>query len=182
VSDEQDDDLTGIFDDLSPEDFALEPKRGIIAFDKFVKENIQSIRMAYLASEGQINPVAVFADPMNEWVFVPNDDENMGEYVERLREAAKTLKATWFFISRKTMVGSYLTTNEDVSDLADPEVIARLEAEGQMTEGVLYYAERLEDGQREHRHGFMRAEDGRLTQVVEGNPIQTIELFSNILS
>lgn len=183
MSDEKDD-LTGIFDDLTPEDFLPELKRGILAFDAFVQDNIKSIRMAYLASDGQINPVAIFADPTNEWVFVPNDDENMGQYISRLREAAHTLKATWFFISRKTMVGSYVVevSDEDqIADVADPSAVKRAADAGLMSEGVLYYAERLEDGVRDVRHGYMRVENDRLGTVAEGNPLQRMELFSNIL-
>lgn len=182
---DNDDELTGIFDDLTPEDFALEEKRGIVAFDRFVKENIAAIRMAYLASEGQVNPVAVLASPENEWTFVPTDDENLGEYIERLREAAKTLKATWFFISRKTKVGSYAAdASNGIPDIADREVVKAARDQGILSEGIFYYAERYEDGVRDCRHGMMRADaDDRLSDPIEGNPhVQGVGIFSNILS
>lgn len=175
------DELTGIFDDLKPEDFAPR-KQGIVAFDAFVKENIRSLRVAYAAADGEINPIAIFASPDNEWTFSPTEDENMGQYIQRLREAAKTLKATWFFISKKTLVGALTATNDGTI----PEITNTGWAEQHrqlLTEGVVYYAERLEDGVKDCRHGIIYAEDGALTQVVEGNPnAQSMGLFSNILS
>lgn len=181
MSDDEHDDLTGIFDNLTPEDF-LEPlKKGVVAFDAFVKEQIKGVRMAWLAAEGNINSVAIFADPSNEWTFTPTEDENLGEYVERLREAGKTLNATWFFISRKTQVGAIALDTKDIKSADDPDLVNSMTEI--MGEGIFYYAERLEDGVRDVRLGMMRADGNELGRVVEGNAqVQGVGIFHHILS
>ena len=180
MSDFHDDELTGIFDNLTPEDFT--PFRGRIAFDKFVAENIETTRTSWLAADGHINPIAVLATPAERWTFAPTDDETLGEYVERLRGEAKRLGASWLFISRKTLVGTYLVDGDSVPDASDPEAIQKAIESGLMVEGVFYFAERVEGAERDSRHGLMRPEGERLGEVVEGNPNhQSASFFSRIL-
>lgn len=186
------DELTGIFDNLDPDDFndpitvkATRGERdnyGAEAFDQFIDRKIETVRESYLASEGQINPVATLASRTSEWMFTPTDEETLGQYVERLRSEAKRLGATWLFISRKTLVGSSQQDEDSVVDTSDPEQLqAGIEA-GLVSEGVFFFAERIEDGVRDHRHGIMKAENSdTLGELVMGNPVQTVSFFATIL-
>lgn len=180
--DDFDDELAGIFDHLTPEDFS--PFRGRIAFDQFITQNLETTRTSWLAADGQINPVAVLATATERWTYVPTDEETLGEYVERLRSEARRLKATWLFLSRKTLVGNYeVRVGDDVPDTSDPDALQKAIEKGIITEGIFYFAERSEDGKTDTRHGLMKPDkDGRLGPVVEGNPKhQTADFFKNIL-
>lgn len=174
------DELSGIFDNITPADFA--PFKGRLAFDQFVTKNLEMTRMAWLAADGQINPVAVLATAEKSWAFAPTDDETLGEYVERVRGEAKKLGATWLYISRKTLVGTFKVDPSDAPDATNPEAIQEAIEKGLMSEGLFYYAERLEDGERDCRHGMMRAQDNELGELIEGNPYhQSVSFFANIL-
>lgn len=180
------DDLTGIFDDLTPNDFSTVRNEGSMAFHRFVQENVKSVKIAFMAVDGNpINPLATFANPENEWVFSPNDDENLGQYVDRLRKVAKEIGATWFFISRMTQVATYSVDINDVpKDINGPEALAKASEHGAaVVPGILYYAERLENGVREVQHGIMKINENRLEDPIVGNGLaQSIGLFENILS
>lgn len=173
------DELTGIFDNITPDDFT--PYKGASSFDKFVRENIQTTKISWLAAEGNINPVAVMSNASECETFAPTDDETLGEYIARLRKAAKAMGATWFYFSRKTLVGSYRTANEgDIPDIADPA--HTLAHEDRLIEGVFYYAERHENGAREVRHGIMQPEGERLGDMIEGDArYQKIDLLDRML-
>lgn len=180
MTDNFDDELAGIFDDLSPEDFS--PNRGRVAFDKFVDRHVQIVRMAYLASEGNINPVAILATDTEEHEFTPTQEETLGEYVARLHDEAEGVGAKWLFISRKTLVGSLSIPASEMFDLSDPEQVQAAIEKGLMSEGVFYYAERTEGAERQRRHGMMRADGNRLAMQVEGDSEhQSVDFFSSIL-
>lgn len=186
-----DDELTGIFDDLTPDDFIRtttariethlpgSPNQGAEAFAKFVQHNVDTVRSSSIHANGNdINPVAVLANASTQWIFAPLPEENMGQYIQRLHDEAVNLNATWVFISRQTMVAA---TDEDV-DTTDPESIQAALDRGLMKKGVIFFAQRHEGDEWEHRHGMMHLEDGGLGPAVFGDPNQTVSYFARILS
>ncbi len=178
---DHDDELTGIFNDLTPQDFT--PFSGRVAFDDFVTQNINAMRIAWAAADGAVNPVAFLATAGKIDIHTAEDGETLGQYIERVQQEARKMGATWLFVSRKTLVGNYQASSRDtIPDATDPAALEKAIASGLMVEGLFYYAERLEDGQRDCRHGMMRAEGDRLGELIEGNPHhQTVGFFSNIL-
>jgi hypothetical protein len=188
-----DDEFTGIFDELTPEDFVREtsaritthlpgsPNCGPEEFAKFVEHNIGVVRASSLASGGKdINPVAVLANASTQWIFAPTEEENMGEYIARLNHEAEQLAATWVFISRQTMV-SARPGSEDMPDTSDEETIKEALAEGRLQSGVIFYAQRHEGDEWEHRHGMMYVEGDGLGPAVYGDPNQQVRYFARIL-
>lgn len=192
--DEFEDEFTGIFDHLNPEDFDRATtavlnnagqrvrggtNQGKDAFDKFVDLNLTTVRTCYLAARGRINPICVLATPDTQYSFTPEDDETLDDYVARLNREAKRLGAGWVFISRVTLVA---TGVDPTMDTTDPTLVQQMLDEGKMHQGVVWFAERLEKEVREHRHGLMKAErEDRLGDPLEGPPDQSFDLFSRIL-
>lgn len=197
MSDFQDtpDEFTGIFDDLNPADFAVQttarvetylpgsPNVGDDAFIKFVDHNIEVLRTSALAASGNdINPVATLASASTQWIFAPEPDENMGDYVARLHDEAKRLGANWCFISRFTQVAASPAGTFDPSEGIDNNDRGELmQAAGQLERGVVFYAAKIEDGEHKRRHGIMLVEGSGLTPPVFGNPEQPFEIFDAIL-
>lgn len=187
------DEFTGIFDDLTPEDFVREttakitthlpgsPHVGPEEFATFVEHNIGVVRSSSLASGGRdINPVAVLSTPSTQWIFAPTEDENMGDYIARLNHEAHQLGATWVFISRQTLV-SAKPGSDNMPDTSDEEAVQRALEEGQLQSGVVFYAQRHEGDEWEHCHGMMYIEDGGLGPAVYGDPAQRVRYFARIL-
>lgn len=184
---DNDDELTGIFDHLTPEDFAEQvgaPKeKQPESFDSWVQANIETTRVAWQAANGQINPIAVLAKEAERWTITPTDTETLGEYVDRVRAKAKSLGATRLYLARKTLVGNYTASEgDDIPDIADPAALQAAIEKGIIGEGAFYYAESLFGGLRTSRHGLMKAEGETLGELVEGTPEQqSVGLFQNML-
>lgn len=186
------DELDGIFDDLKPEDFFLETSaieevsrtsKGAEMFSAFVDEQLRAIRLAYAASQGQVNPIAILANTERQRVFSPEDDENMGQYTSRLNREAKLMGATWVFISRKTLVAAHHVSPDQIHDTNDPEAVAQAIADGVLKTGLIWFSERRENGERHRRHGIIEAlPNHNLGQPVEGDSSQAIPIFDRILA
>ncbi|HRD59548.1 MAG TPA: hypothetical protein PLZ93_00685 [Nocardioides sp.] len=183
VEDQARDEVSGIFDDLSPDDFAgirsLQVRPG--SFDDFVEDQVAALRIAYLSSDGEMNPVAVLGQGTSAWLHAPDEDETLGAYFARLETEARRIGATRFFISRKTHVGSAPVEHPDLPDVADAGMIREVLESGGLVEGVYYFAARRDGEEREYRHGIMKAHGNRLGEVVEGSPDQPMELLTGIL-
>jgi hypothetical protein len=188
-NDDFDDDFEyeGIFDDLTPQDFARDTSARIRAprtneFDAFVDEQIRAVRMAWIASETYMNPLALVANHDEQLVFIPDDDETLREFVARMHREAVKMGAIWTFVAQRCMVTSL--GHDDGSydgDLDDPEVIEKAMADGTLVLGVQWYAERREGGERQQRHGQLHDENGTLGALREGAPLQRVPLFPEIL-
>jgi hypothetical protein len=182
------DELAGIFDDLSPEDFNVETtaieeisrtNEGVDAFNSFVDEQMRAYRVAWVANHGRANPIAVLASPTMQRVFTPDAEETLGEYVKRLHREAIRMEAIWIFSARKTIVGSFMA-DED-TDIGDPEVIAEAMAAGKASEGVEWFAERREGDENHQRFGIMQSVDGRLSEPREAASTQSAAWWALVL-
>lgn len=182
-----DDELTGIFDDLKPEDFfgSTVGAAHVEPFSNFVDRMVETVRTAYLAAGGQVDSLAVLATGEREWSYVPNDEESLGDYLERLRLEAKRLSATRLFVIRRTMVGSQEIPAEDaekgeVFDVGHAQRIAEAVEDGRMVEGVFYYAS-CSEGAKVTRYGIMRSSGARLSEPVEAEVQQAVTHYDSIL-
>ena len=184
------DELTGIFDHIRPEDFILETtaiqeyertNEGVEAFNAFVDEQLRAARQSWIAAEGEVQPIAILASTTKQRVFTPDDEETLGEWVQRLHREAQRMQANWVFLTKRTMVGSAAPGAQDV-DFNDQEAVQAAIEAGTLVDGSLWYAERREGGERHHRFGIMRAKNGRLAEMEEGPSSQPSGLWSLILA
>jgi len=193
VTNEFDDDFTGIFDNLTPEMFSMETSavdetegnfRGVTAFNASVDERLRGIRAAFASSFGQINPIAVLSNAERQRVFVPEQDENLGMFLERLKREAVMMGAHWFFLAKKNVFSVWYDEagSEGSADVASPEAEQIAAERGSEPEvGILWYAERREGTEIHHRHGVLQIEGNRIAGATEGDSEQTMGVFSLVL-
>lgn len=187
------DEIEGCFAEATVADFLRESSAreevsghfaGAAAFQSFVDDQIRAVRTAWIASETYMQPLVVLASHDLERIFITDDDETLGQFVQRMSREAKAMQATWTFLAKRTMVaelGPMRETEHDI-DVDDPEAWQQALAEGLMRLGVLWFAERREAGEHTRRHGQMVDEVGTLGPLVEGARNQTIPLFEQILA
>ena len=195
------DDLTGIFDDLSPIDFiatsvvARSPRHDD-DFDHFVERQLHAVRYAFAAADGAINPIATLGTDTAEHMFTPEDDESLGQYVWRLRRQARIFGATTLFIFKKTKVGLLPQDDAVVKALEDgaltewarsqglavddPEAMRAALELGTQVDAVYWYAVQIGADPR-RRHGYITITDKQLGPLVEAEATQAVGAFDRIL-
>lgn len=186
------DNYEGIFDDATVEDFMRDTSAkvvtesqagGLDAFDRFIDEQLRAVRMAWLAAETYMQPLALLCNAREQRVFTPDDDESLRQFVDRLHREAVAMEATWTFVAKRSMVanlGPALETDDDV-DVSDPDEWEKAVAAGVIRLGVVWYGERVDGTERLFRHGQMQDEEGTLGEMREGSRNQSIPLFAAIL-
>lgn len=184
---DQPDEFTDIFAEATVADFlrsssARDEMARTDDFDTFVAEQIRAVRTAWIASETYMQPLALVADDRTQKIFIPDDDETLRQFVERVHREAKAMGATWTFVAKRTMVASFGATDDgyDVS-IDDEEAWEKAVAEGLVNLGVVWYAEHRDEHTMQRRHGQMQDEDGTLGRLIEGAANQGFPLFSEIL-
>lgn len=186
-----DDEFDGIFDNATVEDFMRETSarsevkmrnEGLEAFNTFVEDQLRAVRTAWIAAETYMQPLAIVANQDKQRIFIPDDDETLGQFVERMHREAKKMKAIWTFIAKRTMVARVADgLDDDDTDVTDSDKWQEILDAGLAQLGVIWYAERREGKTRMHRHGQMVDDNGALDDPIEGAPQQTIPLFAKIL-
>lgn len=183
----------GVFDDATMADFTretsaktevLRKNMGHEAFTAFVDEQIRTIRTAWIASETYMQPIAIVANHEKQRIFTPDEDETLRQFIARMHREAVAMDAIWTFVAKRNMVASLGASSPDDEysvDVSDPEQWQQAIADGLVRLGVVWYAERREDGNRERRHGQMQDEEGTLGRLREGAPNQNMPLFTEIL-
>jgi hypothetical protein len=187
-SDLPNDEYTGIFDEATVGDFLRESSARdrwsrTNSFDTFVDEQIRAIRTAWIAAETYMQPVALIANDHDQSLFIPDDDETLREFIDRVHREAKAMGATWTFVAKRTMVASFGSEGAEDFDLPvdDAEAWEKAVAQGLATLGVVWYAEHRDDRVHQRRHGQLQEENGVLGRLREGAPNQSIPLFAEIL-
>lgn len=188
------DDLTGIFDHLTPDMFIAETSAidetegnyvGVDAFNASVDERIRGLRAAFATSFGNINPLAVLSNATTQRVFTPQQDENVGLFLERLQREAMTMGAHWFFFAKRNVFAVYWRELDDDDvrhDAASDESQREAIADGTEPEvGILWYAERREGAEIHHRQGVLEIDGHRISGATEGDGRQTLGVFSTVL-
>lgn len=179
------DEFTGIFDDLNPDDFtratsAIAEMPRTETFADFVDDQLRAVRFAFASASGQIDPLATLASRSTERVFSADDDESLGQYVQRLRREAQGIQAEWLFIFKKTIVGTFARGDESTaSDSA--EAMQEALNDGTTMEAVYWYAEDHSGSEPARRHGFLTIVGNHLGDMIEGDAEQTVNLFNGIL-
>lgn len=180
------DELTGIFDSLTPGDFdrltsnvhewRLRKRHQQRTFKQWVNDNLLHVHTAFDSNDGDMNPFAVLEN--EDWgrLFVPDDDESLGDFIDRLHMEAVGLGAQRFFIAKQTLVDVAVPGggNEEVGDMTpEQQEHAKL--------GVLYYGQVRTRVENEHRSGVIFATTNTLGEHVEAPPTQRIPLFDQVL-
>lgn len=187
------DDFAGIFDDLTPDMFFAETSAvhedegkwtGAEAFNQVVDESLRGLRLAFASTHGQVNPTAILANATVRRFYVPDQDENLGQFLERLKREARAMGAHWFYFAKRNVYASWQEPEDATSktDMASPEAMQKASEHGsELQVGLCWYAERREGDDVHHRHGVMSIEDNKITGTIEGDGDQTMGVFSAVL-
>lgn len=177
------DNLSGIFDHLNPSDFeratsaVVEEEPSLATFDAFIDAQIRAIRYAFAASDGDLNPLTTVSSASIERVYAADDDETLGQYIERVAREARAILATRMFTFKRTIVGTFDDDEQHVSD--SKEAMQRALDAGTTREAVYWYAE--DSATNSVRHGYITIEGiATLGEVFEGQP-QRNQLFGRVL-
>lgn len=154
------DEFDGIFDDLTPQDFAPLSTVTFPAesthFDELVTARLEAVRLAYTPGESLSH--AVLSNGKEVRQLAPDgDDETMGEFLQRLARNARNMHAHSFFFCR-------------IIDAS-----ATVEISGFC---VLWIAHHLDNGEQILRTGFIPIENDQLGEV--GEATMNAELSGSI--
>lgn len=117
-----DDDITGFFASITPEDFIAGvgaemisaetggladtaffhrpiPARG--TFTAFVSEHMDVLRIAFASCDGEIFPIAAVAAGNQVHYFKAEDEESLRQFTARVHRFASMADARWLFIFKK---------------------------------------------------------------------------------
>lgn len=169
----------GFWNDLTPQDFerptsarhAVDVKEHQ-PFNKFVEASLDALRLAFHAADGQPNPVAILISDHGRLIFAPDDDETLGQYIDRLTREAKGFYAHTLFTAWLTEGGTY--EGDTQHDLGSSE---GLEEVSEMREVIYWYAQR----KRKIRHGIMMIEAGDTGDIVEAPAEHAAHVYRQIL-
>lgn len=174
--------FNGIFDDLDPSHFlgqatldSYVENVGAEKFDVFWMNMIDATRLAFLASDGdEINHIAVLANAEKAVAFVGDDEEDMGQYMDRLTGEADRLKATWFFMCHFTQVGTAALGEDEPDDvsLVDGKDLSR---------GAFLYGRRKEGDEDQIQMGIAMVYGNRLGELTSGAAPQPAKHFAQVL-
>lgn len=62
-------------------------------FETFRETNLEGIRITFLSTEGELNPVGILASEHAVRMFVPDDEETVAEFTTRLNRDAREMRA-----------------------------------------------------------------------------------------
>lgn len=177
-----DDDITGIFDHLTPDDFIITDLSGAkiplpdgCSFDEFVDIQITLLKYAFAACDGEINPLTILAVGDQSIVYQAADDESLGQYITRMAGEARRLKARWVFFYKKTLVAKAVGD----ATVGDDSLMQQAMKQGDAWEAMYWYAAQNDDTP-PMRHGYVSIDNQRLGKAIEA-PTQENELLGQIL-
>lgn len=125
------DDISKAFQDVEPDDITdpgehfFEHTPGPETFQQFLHRHLYSIRYAFVAADGVINPVSALSDTRTERLFAARDDETLQEMLQRVTEMARATGSTRFFFSRLVPI-TMTTLDAPQLDETDPSWAAAL--------------------------------------------------------
>lgn len=160
-----DESLDGIFDDVSPEDFALagsaisETPAADIPLDAFVGGHIQSLRISFAQSlDGLMRPLAVLSNGQADRTFVLDDREKLiGEFYARLTQEARRMGATRMFFAFQTEVALF-----DGEDDGEPPRVEAVITGADYEPAVYFYGGDVTDEGVDRLQGFLTVVDNSL--------------------
>lgn len=167
-----DDEIEGFFDDLTPEHFHqdsssfVEMSRPNETFDAFVGEQVRATQIAYATAEGSMAPVAALVNAETLRMFVPQDEETLGDYLQRLHTESLDMDARWFYLARATQVASHLVRPEDLHDATQGEVVEGAKEANVLVDGLIWYAEARGEAPEKRMGIFYDNNDGVLERPI----------------
>jgi len=181
------DDLTGIFDHLTPDDFKVTTSAistlnlsNPRTMDEFIKRGINSVRTAFSLTNGELDPMGILASQTIERTFTPEEDETLGQYIDRLAREARHISAGYAFVALVTLVGTY--RSDANLNANSEEAVKAAEDAGTLTQGVYWFAEKRDASGRAARQGYLViTAPGKLGDSIESEARQESKL-SRILS
>ncbi len=180
-------DIQHFFENLTPGDFfprpatvtelPVQPGRD---FDTFVQDQLRTVRYAFASADGEVNPLATLASKNVERVYAAEDEETLGAWADRLTMEGLTIGATWLFIFKKTLVGTFKT---DVSDdtISEAQAIQMMMNEGAAKEALYWYAADKESGSRVHGYLDINEDGKTLGDVTMGDAARVDNVFARIM-
>lgn len=154
--------ISDIFKTITPEDLITPAhihERLLVddPFEEFISRNINYVRYAFAAADGEVNPVVALGTTTSERLYVARDDESVSEMLRRMSTLARVTGAHRMFFQRRVAT-------------LDPW-------EGQM----IWYAKDGPSGQ--ERLGTLEIEDkNRLGEIVEAAGFDSKELMTGLRS
>lgn len=142
------DELDGIFDNLSISDF-MRSARGDLTlrhpspedFNQFLRRHANMLQAIFTASRGELQAFAILAtisnEPTLERLYLPVEEECVGDYVARLAKEARETDVNALFFTMRTMVKESYATAEEVA-AADARVS---EMSGHTEESMFWFCQ-----------------------------------------
>lgn len=143
--------------------------RGVTHWNTFV-DGLLLVSRSAAAKPGEFQPWAVLHSPNMQRTYVPDADETVVQFSERLRREAHDMGATWFFTAILSCGRAY-NSDEDPPTI-DPDNIDELQDaldRGEIEVAICWYAELREGGDTKHRAGIIGFTDGAPNQGIEGD-------------
>lgn len=192
------DEISGMFADISIADFVRESSavsehhytelertrvQGEEGFDSFVDQLLGTTRTAASVAPFHFQAFSVLHAPDRHRVFVPDDDETVLDYRERLRREAKRMEATWLYTVMLAPGRSY-DSDENVESI-DPNDAKELGAalrSGALSLCLCWFAEMIEQDETKQRAGIIHLSDrGVPGESVEGEVDEDKNPFHHVL-
>lgn len=162
--------MTNPFENITAADFDRSSARDErphidLPFNAWVEQYLETARIAYEASEGQVDPWVVLSSPQTATrrLFTPDPDETNAGFYSRMQREARSLEASLVFvamIARSTFSqGAPIPTSRDLK-----------EQEGEFDpifqDSILWYAESKDEAV---RYGMIPVHLGRAGEVIEND-------------
>lgn len=140
------------FADLTPDQFTantsffVRPLPAGTCFDGFLSEHLQVTRIAFASCDGGIFPIAALGTGKNVYYFKAEDNETLGEFIERVSTFARVHQSRWCYIFKRASA-SY---------------------QGEERSGLYWMAGHRKGTAVYYRHGYFEIEGQTLGSCIEG--------------
>lgn len=178
------DDITQVFADITPEDFhrdtsaldrlTYDPGQahftsGINNFNGFVDAHVRRSKEASHKPSG-FHAFSTLHNPTEQRHYHPDDDETAQQYASRLAREASEMQATWFYTAMLAPGRAYMEgeTPPEV-DADNPDELAAALESGLLHLSICWFAQSNEQDPPFRRSGIIVLdEEGHATDEVEG--------------
>lgn len=151
-----DEEIVRFFDSISPEDFQaptipaneiepeLYPRHGKEEFERFELTNLKRL------SETEESFAALNTGTENR-VYLPREDEGLGQFLVRIAMDARRYGAKWLFVASPGQA----SIGDKTFDPNDPASVERAKRDGHTIDVINWYAESVEESHRASTHGVL---------------------------
>lgn len=186
MTDDMNDDLSGIFDHLTPEDFTRPRPISICydepaatrPFDSWVALRLTYARYGYEASCGKQRSMVVLVGHGVQRILGSEPAERLGDFIDRVSSEAREMRAHRCFFSMFTVVGHVVT--DQAQPLGDSGLLRQASDTGTALPGLLWYACELGTAPA-RRLGYIRVDHDHIGEVFQTCNEQPGGLLDRIL-